>query len=402
MSPDQSTKTMKAIVWEGKPFHMAIKDLPIPQIKDPNDVVIRITTTAICGTDLHTYRGVAGSKTPPWTMGHEGIGTIVQAGNGVKSLRTGDRVVAGVICCGYCDNCLRGFLSYCLTFDPPVDVDLPGLGSDYGPDLGGTQAEYLRIPFADSTCYKLPPNPSHDLDYIFLSDIFPTGWFAVDCSGFQPGDTVAVFGAGPVGLLAAYSALLRGASRVYSIDYISTRLQRAASIGAIPINFTKCDAVAEILKVEPRGVHRSCDCVGFECLNENLEPEENIVLNNCIKVTATTGGIGFIGEYTPRSGPTAGAPLRTGKEGVFPVLTGLWWAKSLAINGGVAEIRRLQPTLQRLIESGRAKPSFVISEVLHSLEEVPGVYERFARRQIGKPVVQLAYDDHDREMGGGG
>jgi threonine dehydrogenase-like Zn-dependent dehydrogenase len=106
---------MKAIVWEGKPFHMAVEDQPIPRINDPNDVVIRITTSAICGSDLHTYRGLAGSKNPPWTMGHEGIGTIVQ-GEEVRSLKVGDRVTVGIISCGYCENCLRGYLTYCLTF----------------------------------------------------------------------------------------------------------------------------------------------------------------------------------------------------------------------------------------------------------------------------------------------
>lgn len=135
--------SMDAIVWEGKPFQMALKKQPIPHIMDPNDIVIRITTAAICGTDLHTYRGRFGSKNSPWIMGHEGIGTIVEVGDGVKSLNVGDRVtVPGVISCGYCDNCVRGYESYCLTFNPPTIVDCPGMGDDFGPNLGGTQGMY--------------------------------------------------------------------------------------------------------------------------------------------------------------------------------------------------------------------------------------------------------------------
>ena len=133
---------MKAIVWEGKPFHMAVKHIPTPKIQHSNDAIIRITTAAICGTDLHTYRGLAGSKNPPWIMGHEGIGVIVQTGSGVKSLKVGDRVTAGVVGCGYCDNCLRGRFTYCLTYDPSTLVDFPGLGDDFGAGLGGAQGMY--------------------------------------------------------------------------------------------------------------------------------------------------------------------------------------------------------------------------------------------------------------------
>lgn len=234
-----------------------------------------------------------------------------------------------------------------------------------------------------------------------LCDIFPTGWFALDLSGFQPGDSVAIFGAGPVGLMCAYSAILRGASKVYSIDYVAARLEKAASMGAIPINFTEGDPVAQILAYEPRGVRRSCDCVGFECLNDQLEPQENIVLTNCINVTEPTGGIGVAGVYQPTQPPTPGAPRLTGKEGTFPVPFGLIWAKSLSIGTGTVELRRLQPQLQDLIESGKAKPSCVISEVLHSLDEVPDAYKRFNALQTIKPVIRLPHPNSDPEHSNG-
>ncbi|KAK2759521.1 hypothetical protein FQN54_003000 [Arachnomyces sp. PD_36] len=373
---------------------MAVKNQPMPTIENPNDVVIRITTSAICGTDLHTYRGLVGSPNPPWIMGHEGVGVIVQVGSGVKTLDIGDRVVYGNISCGYCDNCLRGRNTYCLTYDPSTTVDEGGFGSVLGHDLGGAQAEYARLPFADSSCFLLPPDTKHELDYVLVSDIFATGWHAVDLSGFKIGDTVAVFGAGPVGLLCAYSAVLRGASKVYSVDYVPSRLKKAASIGAIPIDFTESDPVKQILAHEPRGVRRSCDCVGFESLNSRLDREPGIVFRNCIEVTEPTGGIGLIGEYPPLTdGPTPGAPLSTGKEGVFPVPIGTLWNKSIDVGDGVVEMKVLQPILRDLIESGRAKPSFVIDTVAHSLHEVPDLYAKFEKRQIQKPVIQLSYDN---------
>lgn len=136
-------------------------------------------------------------------------------------------------------------------------------------------------------------------------------------------------------------------------------------------------------------MRRSIDCVGFECVNSKLELEESLVLNNCIRATEATGGIGICGVYPPSPSRTAGTPLANDKQGEFPVLIGLFWFKSLSVRGGVAEIQRLQPMLQRLIESGKAKPSFVIDEILGGLEEVPLAYERFSRHKIGKPVIRL-------------
>ena len=206
-----------------------------------------------------------------------------------------------------------------------------------------------------------------------------------------------MFGAGPVGLLCAYSATIRGASKVYSIDYVQSRLDKAASIGAIPINLTHGDPVVQITAREPAGVRRSCDRVGFDSLNDKLERQPGIVLDNCIRVTEATGGIGLIGEFPPPAeGPTAGAPLSTGKEGLFPVSIGLLWVKGLSLNGGIAEIHRLQPLLRDLIESGKARPSFIIDEILYSLDVVPHAYKRFERREIGKPVIRLSRLDGDQ------
>lgn len=397
---------MKAITWEGNPFHMSLMDTPTPQLKHPNDALIQITTAAICGTDLHNYRGLGLSKNPPWIMGHEGIGKVIQIGQGVKTLKVGDRVIIGPISCGYCNNCVRGKWTYCLTFHPETPADFPGLGDDFGPGLGGTQAEYIRVPFADSSCFLIRPNDGieqdRDIDYVLVSDIFPAAWSGLSSSGFEPGDTVAVFGAGPVGLLCAYSAILRGASRVYSVDYVPSRLDRAASVGAIPINFKDNDPVKQILALEPpshphgtdAGVRRSCDCVGFESLNGKLEHENGIVVRHCIDVTQPTGGIGLIAEYLPAGyGPTPGAPLVTGKEGEFVVPVGTLWMKAISIGSGVVEVKGLQFVLRDLIERGRARPSFIVDEVLYGLEGVVGAYARFERREVGKVIVRLGYGD---------
>lgn len=240
---------------------------------------------------------------------------------------------------------------------------------------------------------KLPANAAeHALDYILVADVFPTGWFALDSSGFQPGDSVAVFGAGPIGLMCVYSAILRGASKVYSVDYVPARLAKAASMGAIPINFLDSDPVAQIMAREPSGVRRSCDCVGFEALNSDLKLQEDIVLNQCVQVTDFTGGIGVVGLYLPPTGgPTPGAPLSTGKGGTFPVPVGLMWTKALSISGGPAELRRLQPQLRDLVQSGKAKPSVIIDEVLDSLDDLPAAYKKFEARLIIKPVVRLPH-----------
>lgn len=168
-----------------------------------------------------------------------------------------------------------------------------------GPYRGG-QAQYIRIPYADFNALKLPPGKEHESDFILLADIFPTGWHGVELSGFQAGETIAVFGAGPVGLMAAYSAQLRGASRVYVIDRVPERLQAAEKIGCIAIDFGKSDAVDQIIEHNGGMVDRAVDCVGYQAVNTGGSKEEpNIVLENLIRVTRACGGLGIPGLYVP-------------------------------------------------------------------------------------------------------
>ncbi|KAJ4322076.1 hypothetical protein N0V84_005014 [Fusarium piperis] len=221
-------------------------------------------------------------------MGHEAVGYISDVGNAVSSLTVGDYVVIS-------DSESHGKLD--LRPEPPTYF-----GNGLPDVLNGLQAEYARVRFADQSLIPIPlthetTNSTIEQDYLTLSDVFATGWASLDFAGFQPGDSVAVFGSGPVGLLAAYSALLRGASKVFVVDHIQSRLDRAASIGAIPINFRDEDPVAQILAFEPDGVMRSVECVGMEALNPHLGIEGDITVKQMVAVTHYGGGIGYVGVF---------------------------------------------------------------------------------------------------------
>ncbi|KAK2059289.1 GroES-like protein [Colletotrichum caudatum] len=249
---------MRGVVYEGIPFEMKVHNLQRPTVVDETDAIVRITTSAICGSDLHVYRGFMGGI-PPWNMGHEAVGYVSQVGSAVSSLAVGDYVIIP-------DTVSPSHLEM-----EPVAEEYFGFGNS-----ASRLAEYAMVPYADGNLIPIPlthetANSTAEQDYLTVSDIFATGWAGIDYSGFRPGDSVAVFGAGPVGLLSAYSAILRGASRVYVVDHVEQRLGLAASIGAIPINFVKADPVAQILAYEPNGVMRSVDCVGMEALNSHLE-----------------------------------------------------------------------------------------------------------------------------------
>lgn len=240
-------------------------------------------------------------------------------------------------------------------------------------------------------------NEATDLDYLTLSDIFPTAWTALTFSGFEPGDSVAVFGAGPVGLLAAYSALLRGASRVYVVDRVAQRLQRAADIGAIPVSFDETfggdDPVAEILRREDaegggsRGVNRAVDCVGMEAVNWKGEREQGVVMRNMVDVVGEKGGIGLVGVYMAQdSSPGAPRGDRVSKEIGFPVTE--FFNKGLKMQGGVIDPKIVAPELVELIASGRARPGFVATAVI-DIEEVPEYYARFDRHEEIKVYIRF-------------
>lgn len=252
---------------------------------------------------------------------------------------------------------------------------------------GHHAAEFVCVPAADRNLIAVPAGGDKELDYLLLSDIFPTAWESISFTGFQAGDTVAVYGAGPVGLLAAYSALLRGASKVYSIDHVEARLARAESIGAIPINLAKGDPADQILKLEPNGVRRTTDCVGFECVNSKLEPEEGFIINNMIKLVAANGGIAITGVYwgLPAS---RGEPNASVKRGEVTINVAAWWLKNVSIGGGPVNLNPQEPALRDLITAGRATPSFVFDKIV-DIEDAPKAYQLFSDQKVQKVAIRF-------------
>jgi threonine dehydrogenase-like Zn-dependent dehydrogenase len=222
-----------------------------------------------------------------------------------------------------------------------------------------------------------------------ISDIWATAWTCLDLSGFRAGETVAVFGAGPVGLLCAYTALFRGASRVYVVDHVPQRLAKAAEIGAIPIDFTKGNAAAQIMEREPNGVERCCDCCGYECLNADLEPQQNAIVNDMVAVTAAGGGIGVIGVYLAQNAapgrPNAGE-MQPNLE--FPMTA--FWSKQLSMRAGIVQPLMLAPQLVELVKSGRARPGCVVSCVV-GIDGVPDAYRRFNKGEETKVAVRFPW-----------
>lgn len=253
-------------------------------------------------------------------------------------------------------------------------------------------AEYTRVRFADANLIPIPltketTNATIEQDYLTISDIFATSWSALDFSGFEPGDTVAIFGAGPVGLLAAYSAIIRGSSNVYVVDYVQARLDRAASIGAIPINFVNSSPVDQILTYEPNGVMRSVDCVGIEALNATLQHEPHIILDQMVNVTHVGGGIGQVGVYLAQT-DSPGSPLGETFSPIAQFPLSNFFNKRLRFQSGAVDPKPLAPMLVELIRTGKASPHFIGSATI-SIDQVSEYYERFNQHEEIKVFIQI-------------
>ncbi|KDQ70863.1 glutathione-independent formaldehyde dehydrogenase [Streptomyces halstedii] len=374
---------MKAVVYK-EPFKVAVEQVEDPRIQDPTDVLVRITSTAICGSDLHMYEGRTAAKAGI-VFGHENMGIVEEVGQGVASVKPGDRVSMPFnVACGFCRNCLAGRTAFCLTVNPGFAGGAYGYVS-MGP-YGGGQAEYLRVPFADFNCLQLPPGTDHEDDFAMLADIFPTGYHAAELAQVSPGETVVVSGAGPVGLMAAYSALLRGASKVFVIDKVPSRLALAEQIGAVPVDYSKVDAVEQITE-QTRGVgaDKGIDAVGYQATVQEGEEQPAIVLNSLVKAVRATGMLGVVGLYVP-SDP--GAPNEDAAHGRLLFNIGEFWEKGLRMATGQANVKAYNQQLRDLIIAGRAKPSFVVSKRL-PLEDAPDAYQRFDKREDGYSKVVL-------------
>src|SRR5699024_3215260 len=254
-----------------------------------------------------------------------------------------------------------------------------------GPNVGG-QAEYLRVPFADYNCVPLPEGSEHEQDFALLADIFPTGYHGTELAGVRPGDTVAVYGAGPVGLMAAYAARLKGASRILCVDKIPSRLDLAEQIGAEPIDFSKGsppEQIADALGAD--GVDRGVDAVGYQATAEGGEEQPALVLNQLVETVRPTGSIGVVGLYLP-SDP--GAPDEHSAKGELLFKVGSFFEKGQRMGTGQADAKQYAHFLRDLIIEGRAEPSFVVSQE-RPLSEAPDAYQRFDDREEGYSKVLL-------------
>jgi glutathione-independent formaldehyde dehydrogenase len=335
------------------------------------------------------------------------MGVIDDVGEAVASIKKGDRVVLPFnIACGYCYNCHRGNTHSCLTMNPEGASAAYGYAG-MGPYKGG-QAEFVLVPYADFNCLKLPGTPGDEWedDFLLLSDVFPTAYHATELACVTPGKSVAVFGAGPVGLLTAYSSLLKGAAEVYVVDYVPERLQKAEELGATPVDFSKSDPVEQIFKLRKKnkalqqsfrpgeekleGVDCAIDAVGYQARDDKHPSKEKPtqVLDNVMKVVNPTGNVGIIGVYIA---PDPGAKDEEAKNGVYPFPVAEFFDKAVTMGGGQAPVKRYNEYLRHLIVTGRAKPSKIVSHHIR-IDQAPEAYEKFDKRIDGYTKVLIRFD----------
>ncbi|GCE15360.1 glutathione-independent formaldehyde dehydrogenase [Tengunoibacter tsumagoiensis] len=377
---------MKAVVYNG-PRNTSVKEVPDAKIERPTDVLVRITSTNICGSDLHMYEGRTDFEQGR-IFGHENLGEVVEIGNAVDRIKVGDMVCLPFnIACGFCANCEKGLTAYCLTTNPNPKMAGAAYGfADMGPYNGG-QAEYLRVPYADFNCLLLPEDAREkQTDYVMLADIFPTGWHVTELACVQPGDSVVIYGSGPVGLMAAHSAMLKSASKVMIVDRHPDRLRLAESIGAIAIDDSKASPVEQIMALtDGKGADKGCECVGYQAHDPQGHEHNNMTLNNLVQSVKFTGTIGAVGVYVPQD---PGGPDQLSKQGEAILDWGLFWFKGLTIGSGQCNVKAYNRQLLTLIQVGKAKPSFIVSHQL-PLDEASKAYQHFDARDNGWTKVVL-------------
>ena len=377
---------MKAVVYEG-PRKVSLKEVPDARIERPTDVLVRITTTNICGSDLHMYEGRTDFETGRW-FGHENLGQVVEVGEAVDKVRVGDFVVIPFnVACGHCKNCERGYTNYCLIAQPNREWAGAAYGfADMGPWAGG-QAELLRVPWGDFNCLRLGEDAEErQNDYVMLADIFPTGYHATEMAGVQPGDQTVIYGAGPVGCMAAYSAILKGASRVMVVDRHADRLKKVEEIGAIAIDDSAVDPVEAVNEMTMGlGADNGCECVGYQAHDPDGVEHPNETLNRLVQSVRFTGGIGVVGVFVPQD---PGGPDELAKNGQVAFDFGEFWFRGQTMGTGQCPVKRYNRRLRDLIAGEKAKPSWIVSHEL-TLDDAPNAYEHFDDRDEGWTKVVL-------------
>jgi threonine dehydrogenase-like Zn-dependent dehydrogenase len=383
---------MRAVVYHGV-GDIRLDNVPEPRVLKPNDAIVRLTASAICGTDLHLVRGTVPGMLPGTILGHEGVGVVEEIGRAVRNFKPGDRVVVpSTIGCGNCSYCRAGYYAQCDNANPngpDAGTAFYGGPAKSGP-FNGMQAEFVRVPFASVNLVKLPEEVQDD-EAILLSDIFPTGYMAADLAEIHPGSTVAVFGCGPVGQFAIASAKLLNAGRIFAIDAIPSRLAMAQDQGAEIINFEKEDVIAAIKGFTGGiGVDRALDCVGVDAngprrldvarkvkpafASDNWHPGDapSQVLEWAVAALAKAGTFSIVGVYGNPSSLAIGNATE----------------KNLTLKMGNCHHRKYIPRLLDLVRNGTVDPSNVLTQV-EPMDDVIEAYKLFDKRTPGWVKVML-------------
>ena len=379
---------MKATCWMGR-NSVEVNEVPDPTILNDRDAIVRITSTAICGSDLHLYDGYVPEMKRGDILGHEFMGEVVETGRGVSNLQLGDRVVVPFpIACGACNQCKAGLFSVCENSNPNAGMaeklwghataGIFGYSHLTGGYAGG-QAEYARVPFADVGPMKVPDHLTDD-QVLFLTDIFPTGWMGAEMCDIKRGDVIAIWGAGPVGQFAAASAFLLGAHRVIVIDRFDYRLDIVRQhTGAETLNYEEVDVRDALQELTAgRGPDAVIDAAGLESHHSNpalnaydrtkqatrMETERGHALRQAILSVRSGGVVSIVGVYG-------------GFMDKFPI--GSLMNRSLTVRTGQTHVHRyLRPLLDR-IDQGQIDPSFIITHKA-KLEDAPRMYETFKHK----------------------
>lgn len=389
---------MKALCWEGK-HTVKVRNVNDPKILNPYDAVIKVTTAAICGSDLHLYDGVIPTMEKGDILGHETMGEVVEVGSMVKRIKVGDRIVIPFdIACGSCSHCEHEEYSACDNSNPNAGIGdtlydhggaaLFGYSHIYGGYAGG-QAEFIRVPYADTNSLVIPQGLD-DEKVLFLSDIFPTGYMAAENAQIKRGDTVAIWGAGPVGQMAIRSAFMLGAERVFAIDEVEGRLKMAEQAGAIPINFADTNGILDELNylTGGRGPDSCIDAVGLEAhghtvtaaidrvkMATGLATDRPDALRQAIQACRKTGTVSIPGVY---GGLLDKIPF------------GAAFGKGLTFKMGQTHTQKyMKPLLDRIVK-GEIDPSFVITHRI-KIDEGPDAYAKFKKDkdEVIKVIIKM-------------
>jgi threonine dehydrogenase-like Zn-dependent dehydrogenase len=406
----QGDALMRAVVYHGA-GDIRLENVAEPKIQKPNDAIVRLTASAICGTDLHMVRGTMPGMVSGTILGHEGVGVVEEVGSAVRNFRNGDRVVVpSTIACGNCSYCRAGYYSQCDNANPngpSVGTAFYGGPASSGP-FDGMQAEFVRVPFANINLVKLPDGVTDD-EAILLSDIFPTGYMAAELADVHPGSTVAVFGCGPVGQFAIASAKLLNAGRIFAIDAIPSRLEMAQMQGAEAINFDQEDPVQAIKGFTAGiGADRVIDAVGLDANRPHSGPgakkgvlksprfrmertremtlKENLTNGNWHPGDAPSQALDWAVESLAKAGKLSIIGVYSELVNSFPV--GRAMNKNITVKMGNCNHRKYIPKLLDLVRNGTVDPALVLTQV-EPMVDVIEAYKQFDRRAPGWIKVML-------------